>query len=56
MELIITYSIAHICLVVVSWLSTHAENRPISLPTRYLGGQVISSEIAIAPRKNRFWF
>ncbi|NHC37822.1 hypothetical protein [Scytonema millei] len=56
MELLITYSIVHVCLVAVSWLTTHAENRPISPPTRYLGGKIISAEIAIAPRKNRFWF
>lgn len=56
MELIITYSIVHACLVAVSWLSTHAKNRPISAPSRYLGSKIINPEITIALQKHRFWF
>jgi hypothetical protein len=55
MELIITYIIAHGCLVAVSWLSTHAENCPIPAPNRYLGSTHITPEVTIEMQKTRFW-
>ena len=56
MELIIIYSIVHVCLIAVSWLSTNVENRPISPPTRYLGSTDIEPEVTIEMQKTRLWF
>ncbi len=56
MEPLITYIIAHGCLVVGCWLLTHADNHSIPQPTRYLGSNHISKKQTFGVPTKQLWF
>ncbi len=55
MEPLTTYVIAHGCLLVAVWLLTYADNRPLLLTTRYLGGKTMFKR-SMKLRITKIWF
>ncbi len=55
MEPLTTYVIAHGCLLVAVWLLTCADNRPLLLTTRYLGGKTMFKR-SMKLRITKIWF